>query len=78
MFINGCEEHKSLPFRHLGRGAVNTKPKRESSPADVKKQSSTKDRKDSSPKTLQRYLQKTSPGGIMLTELVFQVGLHTG
>lgn len=58
--------------RHLGRGAVTTKPKRETSPADLKKKSSSKDRKDSLPKTLQCYLQKTSHGGIMLMELVFQ------
>lgn len=40
----------------------------------MKKQASSKDRKDSPPKALQCYLQRSSPGGIMLMELVFQVG----
>ena len=78
IFSNECEVHNCPLFRHLGRAAVNSKPKRESSPADIKKQFSSKDRKDSLPKTLQCYLQKSSPGGIMLMELVFQVGVHTG
>lgn len=40
----------------------------------MKKQASSKDRKNSAPKTFQCYLQKSSLGGIMLMELVFQVG----
>ncbi|KAJ7386497.1 KICSTOR complex protein szt2 [Desmophyllum pertusum] len=58
--------------RHLGRSAVSLKPRRESSPGDIKRQTSSKDRKDSPPKPLQCYLQRSSPGGIMLMELVFQ------
>ena len=60
--------------RHNGRSNVNSKPKRET--GDVKKQNSSKDRKDRSSKTLQCYLQRSSHGGIMLLELVFEVWLN--
>lgn len=60
-------------YRHNGRSNVNSKPKRESSSGDVKKQSSSKDRKDRTSQTLQCYLQRSSHGGIMLLELVFEV-----
>ena len=61
-------------YRHNGRSNVSSKPKRET--GDVKKQNSSKDRKDRTSQTLQCYLQRSSHGGIMLLELLFEVCLN--
>lgn len=61
-------------YRHNGRSNVSSKPKRET--GDAKKQNSSKDRKDRTSQTLQCYLQRSSHGGIMLLELVFEVWLN--
>lgn len=54
--------------RHMGRSAVGAKPRKDSGVGDARKEHFSKDRKENH----LCYLQRASPGGIMLLELVFQ------
>ena len=58
----------------MGRSAVGAKPRKDSGVGDARKEHFSKDRKENH----LCYLQRASPGGIMLLELVFQVRFDFG